>query len=261
LERNPEDPVAVDLTVSRTGSSGSLLNLGVLVVLAVALLWTPDATGQNGPEVIVVEDFESYEAEGVPDEWMTTKGSHEPIPVTPETMDDRERYIIKSEDSNKFVRAIVNDQAHRLIKLNDDGLDWDVTVRPILSWEWRAIELPKGAREDQRDRNDTGAAVYVYFGKDWLGRPRGIKYTYSSTLPVGTTKSYGPLKVLVVATPSLHPTGKWYYMARDVEADYRKLHGKDPSPRPSAILLWSDSDTMDTTAIADFDNIVLGARR
>lgn len=206
---------------------------------------------------LLVDDFESYELDGLPLKWSTYQKQGEIVPVSARYMNDRERFIIQQESGNKFVRAIINDEAHRLIMPNDERLEWRLSEFPVLTWEWRANRLPAGAREDQRDRNDTGAAVYVVFGKDWLGRPKGIKYTYSSSLSTGSTRSYGPLKILVVSSEPEDGTGRWITHERNVAEDYRRLFGRTPPEKPVSIILWSDSDTTDSYAEADFDNIVL----
>ena len=117
--------------------------------------------------------------------------------------------------------------------------------------------LPEGAREDDRKRDDTGAALYVVFGTDWLGRPKAVKYTYSSSLPVGTVVEKGPLKVLVVASAPETGTGVWVSHERNVAEDYRLLFGDDPPDRPNMLMIWSDSDSTDSVADADYDDIMV----
>lgn len=206
---------------------------------------------------ILVEDFESYPVEGLPTRWKTNKGSRELKPMGPTMVDENEMFVIKQEAGNKFVRAIMRNQAHRLVFTNGDEFEWDLEKHPYLRWEWRAIELPEGAREDEEKRNDTGAAVYVTFSRDWLGRPVSIKYTYSSTLPIGTIVSYGPLKVIVVSSGTQNGTGKWLSITRNVWDDYKSLFGREPGNRPLALTLWSDSDSRKTISTADFDNLML----
>ena len=133
-------------------------------------------------------------------------------------------------------------EAIRIILPNGDGYRWRLDSHPRLQWRWRAHVLPEGAREDRRGPNDTGAALYVILSRDWLGRPRTIKYTYSSTLPVGSTASYGTLKVLV-ASSARDGVGRWQTVARDVVEDYRALFGGTPASEPVAIALWNDSDS------------------
>jgi hypothetical protein len=206
---------------------------------------------------IVIDDFQAYEPDGLPLRWSTYQRQGEVYPVSGRFMNNRERFIVKEEDGNKFVRAIIRDEAHRLIMPNDGNLNWKLDEFPVLSWDWRANVLPIGGAENKRGTDDTGAAVYVVFGKDWLGRPKSIKYSYSSTLPVGTTISSRTLKVLVVASGATDGTGRWLMQERNLVEDYRQLFGGDPPNEPKAIMLWSDADTNDSLAEADFDNVTL----
>ncbi len=236
------------------------MRLVSLVIISPLLVFlfrsaTPSETSSIGKEILL-EDFESYPVGGVPTRWKTNK-DRSLIPITPELMIERENSFVRQEAGNRFVRIATIDQAFRLTLSNGEQYDWDVRENSRIRWDWRAMELPEGAREDKRNSNDTGAAFYVTFSTDWLGRPRSIKYTYSSTLPVGSTASYGVLKVLVVASAPENGTGEWMTIERDVVEDYKMLFGKSPANRPEMIMLWSDSDTKNSTAVADFDNIIL----
>jgi Protein of unknown function (DUF3047) len=207
------------------------------------------------PECTVLADFEEYPEGGLPLGWYTYQDRKHVVRVTGELQNDKERFVVVREGTNQFIRALVYDQAHRIILRNGENMEWNIRDNPILRWEWRAEELPQGAREDKSKLNDSGAAVYVLFDKDWLGRPRGIKYSYSSSLPIGSTASYGTLRVLVVSSEPEDGTGKWIAHQRDVAADYEALFGRRPKGQPSAIFLWSDSDSVDGSAVADFDNV------
>jgi hypothetical protein len=222
-----------------------------LALVLITFLSTQTAYGQ----VLDLDNFESYPEGGVPSRWQTNH-DRTLIPITPDVMRDVESFIIFEEGSNKFVRATTIDQAFRLILTNANQFDWNLMEYPRIAWDWRAIYLPQNAREDDDRTNDTGGAVYVTFSNDFIGRPVSIKYTYSSTLPVGSTASYGPLKVIVVAS-ALDDIGEWKHVERDLIADYQLLFGKTPPHRPLAIMLWSDSDTMNDHAIIDFDNVML----
>ena len=223
--------------------------------LSVAPAAAQSAAEPEGGAKIMIDDFESYPVGGLPTEWQFLSG-RDLVPVSPAVMNERELFEIEEEDGNKFTRATTKDQAHRIIRANGNGFKWNLETHPRLRWRWRAVNLPEGAREDERDLNDTGAAVYVTFSTDWLGRPKSIKYTYSSTLPIGTVVSYGPLRVLVIASAA-ETSGKWMTADRDILADYRQLFGGDAPTEPLSITLWSDSDTIGTTAVADFDDIQL----
>lgn len=231
------------------------LSRGTLVWLLLLLMagqYVPSAFAYQN---LVLDDFESYPEGGVPSRWYVNHGK-KLIPITTQAMSDVESFFILEEGGNKFVRATTIDQAMRIIFANGDQFEWSLRKHPKLAWDWRAISLPEGAAEHTDRHNDTGGAVYVVFSSDFLGRPRSIKYTYSTTLPVGTRASYGSLKVLVVAS-ALDGIGKWLHIERDMYADYQQLFGKTPPDNPLAIFLWSDSDTMNDRAIVDFDNVTL----
>ena len=170
-------------------------------------------------------------------------------------MNDREQFVIVRERGNKALRAYTQGESQRVSLVNGQGgFTWNLFTHPRIRWDWRALKLPKGASE--RRKNDTGAAFYVTFGKDWLGRPRSIKYTYSSTLPVGTVIRFGALRVIVAASGA-EGYGEWMTIERNVVADYERVFGKTPNDQPSLITLWSDSNDTESVAEVDFDNIML----
>jgi hypothetical protein len=226
--------------------------------LLVALMYAAPSTDVDtgdGTGGRLIEDFRSYKAGDIPYNWKFLR-NRRIIPLLPEHFNEREKFFIVQERDRRFVRGYTQGEAqHIILPANDGkggGFGWRLDEYPYLSWEWRALELPVGAREDRV--NDTGAAVYVTFGTDWLGRPRSIKYTYSTLLPKGTVVRFGPLRVLVVDT-GLEGIGTWRTVKRDVVADYRAIFGGDPPNEPLSITLWSDSDDTDSTGKADFDNI------
>lgn len=240
--------------------------LRVFALLIASLVLAGSAPAQQSPceavpasaSCLLLDDFESYSAGDPPFKWRTDKSRDKLIPLTaPGAMDDRQNFYVRSEDGNNFVRGYTRDQAFRLILSSEDNLHWNVEDRPYLRWKWRAKRLPAGANEKRDNTNDTGGAVYVTFDKNWLGFPRSIKYTYSSTLEPGTTVDYGSLKVLVVASKADQGTGQWIAHERNVIKDYKRLFGGEPDKSPLALMLWSDSDTMDDTAIVDFDDIMV----
>ncbi|ARA95128.1 MAG: DUF3047 domain-containing protein [Bacteroidetes bacterium] len=235
----------------------------VSILLIVGPVWAspppPDveasASGLLALPAVVVDDFEAYPPGTWPDRWKFFTSTNEIRPLGP-FMNDNEKFYVVEEEGNRFLRAYTAGQAQRISIANDPAfdLDWDLTRHPRLAWKWRALQLPRGAREDAV--NDTGAAIYVTFSRDWLGRPRSIKYTYSTALPVGTVVSFGRLKVIVAAS-GLDGYGDWIEVERNVVEDYVRLFGKPPPDRPLSITLWSDSDDTKDVAEVDFDDIVL----
>lgn len=236
------------------------LRLTLLLAYVIPVLFVQTTSAQSSgerPRARLIEDFQGYEAGDIPYEWMFLR-NRQIIPLLPEHFAEKEKFYIVQEGGRKFVRAYTEGEAQHIILVANDGegggFGWNLKEHPRLSWEWRAHRLPEGAREDRV--NDTGGAVYVTFGSDWLGRPRSIKYTYSSGLPVGSVVRFGPLRVLVVDT-ALEGIGTWKTVDRDVVADYRQIFGGDPPNEPLSITLWSDSDNTNSVGEVDFDNIRL----
>ncbi len=224
--------------------------------LAGFLLHTPASSPPPGS--VLVDDFEAYQPDGLPTKWKYLDEKKEVVFVEPQHMRPNERFFIVKENGNQFVRAYAKGESVRIIMPAQEGLGWDLSAHPKLRWDWRANALPKGADETRNRLNDTGGAVYVVFAMNRLLGPRQIKYTYSSTLPVGTVKSYnlGRMKVIVVASAA-DGFGEWMTIERDVMADYCKVFGSEPPERPLSIMLWSDSDNTGDDAEVDFDNITL----
>ena len=203
---------------------------------------------------IIVDDFQSYEYGEALTRWKFLVSKTKKYEPLDRFMSENEKFYIEQEGSNKFLRSYTRGEALRTSIPNDEALNWEFGTHPVLSWKWRALQLPEGASES--GRNDTGAAVYVVFRTDWLGRPQSIKYTYSSTLPVGTVVSFGNLKVIVASTGQ-NEIGDWVTVRRNVADDYRKLFRKRLPKRPLLITLWSDSDDTDSTAEVDYDDLVI----
>ena len=213
-----------------------------------------DSAPVEGAASIVVDDFENESAGGAPDGWVFVKSSRKVLSYE-EAREPGEKMVVRREDGNRFVRLRTDGEALRFTKRNGVDFDWNLNAHPRLSWRWRALELPEGASE--RDENDTGGAVYVTFGTDWLGRPKSIKYTYSSSLPVGTVVDFGNLYVIVVDSAREPGLGEWKTVERNVVQDYRQVFGDTPPDEPVSITLWSDSDTTGDEATVDVDDIAL----
>lgn len=223
--------------------------LSLIVSLGVALMAPLPSAAQDS---VLLEDFESYESI-FPERWRYVTSEGEKWNVR-RVFDGHELFTIHKEGRNQFLRGYTLNESQRITLINGDEYDWNVEKHPFLSWRWRAVELPEGANE--KKKNDAGGAVYVTFDTDWLGRPKSIKYTYSSTLPVGTVVSFGPLKV-IVASSGEDGYGGWKSIERDVIADYKRVFGGTPPERPLSITLWSDSDDTETQAKVDFDDLTV----
>lgn len=231
-----------------------VLAIGLLVRSVILAPSVRAQTQSREPKPVRVEDFEAYSVGSFPDKWVHVTESKQIRPYE-EVLSSGEKVRVKEEGGNKFVRLITKGEALRFSLRNGEEFTWDLTDHPRLQWQWRALKLPAGASE--KGKNDTGGAIYVTFGTDWLGRPKSIKYTYSSSLPIGTTVSFGPLHVIVVSSGTEPYTGEWKTVRRNVVGDYRQVFGGDPPARPVSITFWSDSDTTGDSAKVDIDDIQL----
>jgi hypothetical protein len=228
----------------------------ILLGVFFATLWM-GASGHGQarqPSASVIDDFEQYETGGSPNQWYRVNSKNDIQPAE-ESLRPGERFEVLEEEGNRFVRLYTKDEYIRFSQRNGKEFDWNLKEHPRLKWRWRALHLPEGASE--KDENDTGGAVYVTFGTDWLGRPKSIKYTYSSTLPVGTTVSFGPLKVIVVESGQEPRTGTWKTEMRHVRNDYRQVFGDDPPNRPVSITISGDSDSTHDMSKVDIDDITI----
>ncbi len=241
------------------------LNISILAsLLVLALTFTGKPEPVEPPRAaapIVVDDFEDGRPGAYPKRWKYLERSNRKPKSFDLVMNDREKFFIVQDGGNKVLRGYTESESQRISLVNGEAgydFEWNLRTHPRLRWEWRAHKLPVGANEEKK--NDTGAAFYVTFGSDWLGRPRSIKYTYSSTLPIGTVVKFGPLRALVVSTGA-NGHGDWITIERDVVADYKRIFRKEPPERPVLITLWSDSNDTESVAEVDFDNIVLLPRR
>jgi hypothetical protein len=222
-------------------------------------VWAPPVGAQDSVAParagsIVVDDFENEPSGEAPGGWVFVKSNREILSYE-EAREPGEEMVVRRENGNRFVRLHTENEAFRFSKRNGVDFEWDLDTHPRLSWRWRALELPEGASE--RGKNDTGGALYVTFGTDWLGRPKSIKYTYSSSLPVGTVVDFGNLYVIVVDSAREPRMGEWQRVERNVVQDYRQVFGGSPPDRPVSITLWSDSDTTGDVATVDLDDIAL----
>ena len=161
-------------------------------------------------------------------------------------------YSIQAEDGHRFLHA---DARAMSVQIGYEK-KWEVKDFPILRWRWRARIFPEGTDERKKSGNDNVLSVYVVFG-GWP-IPRAIKYVWSDTLSAGTvldSPHSGRTKVIVVRS-GREGKGKWVEEERDVLADYLRLWDESrTNPTARGILLLTDSDSTQTRASGDYDDI------
>ena len=231
-----------------------LFLFGVFAFFAMGYLQTN--TPQYGMEGTMIDDFETYRSNQLPTKWKH-EDKRQMVWVSGSHMNPNEKFFVTEEGGNNFLRVYTRSGSAHLSMANEpEGFDWDLRREPILAWDWRARALPRGAMENNQRVDDSGLAVYVVFKKDGflVKRPTAIKYTYSSSLPVGTIIEEGRIRTIVVASGE-QDLNRWTRVERDVVRDYERAFGKEPPVRPLSIRLWSDSDDTRGVSEGDFDNI------
>lgn len=215
--------------------------------------------------VVLLENFEDDKVETLPFEWYDRDAKKRLVNHS-ESFSRNYLYKVKKDNDNKFLRYKGIKAKHiNLPLINKDKeniYNIDIYETPVLSWDVRAHKLPKKAREDNDDYNDSVASIYVVFD---MGRialfkkvPKTIRYTWSTTLEKGTTTSklFGNQQIVVVKSGE-EDTGEWITFERNIMEDYRRLFGDDPPKTPMAILILSDGDSTESWVMADYDNIML----
>jgi hypothetical protein len=213
---------------------------------------------------IILENFEADQVGQFPDGWYDRDGNKQ---LKNHDAEERAKYKyrVKQEHGNKFLEyegekamhinfPLINGDKHNIYDIN-------IYKTPVLSWKVRAYSLPDNASEDDKDRNDAVASVYVVFDMGHVlfkKVPKTIRYTWSSTLKEGTelSKFFSNQKIVVVES-GMDRIGNWVTFERNIVEDYRRLFGDNPPKNPIAILILSDGDSTGSYVKADYDDIML----
>ena len=193
-----------------------------------------------------IDDFESYPAGKFPSKWRTwpfQRGKASSV------------YKVSQEENNKFLSAF-DDKDISVQTLRDFG--WNLERTPVLSWKWRAKTLPINANETNPATNDSACGVYVVISK---ARQEMIKYTWSTTAPVGTAYEKRAGKAFIIVLDSGNEKlGKWVSRKIDVEADYKKYFGRPLDRDPVAIAVLTDGNATHSAAACDYDDFQVSPR-
>lgn len=239
-----------------------------LLILTALLIISADyrgnaQTSRPSDDIYLIDDFEDDEVGSIPEGWYNRDGSSKVTELAPESRSGY-LYRVRSESGGNHYLHYEGIEAKHINYplINKEGVNIHET--PILSWRWRVHDLPEGADEKSNDKNDAAASIYVVFDMaNYLIKrlPVSIRYTWSSTLPVGATgsKLLNKQQIKVVAS-GRDKMGKWVQFERNLLKDYKELHGGKPPEKPIAILILSDGDSVQDSASADYDDIMLKAK-
>ncbi|MBI2092503.1 MAG: DUF3047 domain-containing protein [Deltaproteobacteria bacterium] len=196
---------------------------------------------------LTIDDFQQYPAGKLPAKWRTwpfQRGKAAGV------------YSVKSENDNNFLSA--TDSNGVSVQILRD-FNWKIENYPVLSWKWRAVKLPVNANETDPSTNDSACGVYVVFSKT---RQEMLKYTWSTTAPIGTVYEKRPGKAyIIVAESGSKHLNSWLAHAINVTADYKKYFHKDLDKNPSAIAVLTDGNATKTEAACDYDEFAIGGEK
>lgn len=221
--------------VSRRGFLRSLAGLGA------ALAFARGRPAVAGGDATIVEEWRTHAlgTRGIPEGWQAyeTPGGHPAYDFTIVDDNGRRALSLKSTDDHSTI-------ARRL--------SVDLAATPVLEWDWKVVELPRGADLRKKATSDVTGHVFVIWPRPpAIFRSRLIGYVWDSTLTPGTivrSAKVGAVYFVVVRSgPS--ELGAWKTERRDVRADYRRIFDEDP-PNPEVIALSIDTNDTRVSASA-----------
>jgi len=201
--------------------------------------------GAKKPRFLIVDTFSKSDLGRIPTGWKPYKE------------EAKEIYKVRVENHNAYLEAKTKGRAIQLGK----RLRLRATKNLFLKWRWRVHQLPEKADERYKNRNDSAAAVYVFFNKGFTKfRKHTIKYSWSSTeLPKGIYLKghYNSNMYTIILENRNSPLNKWIEERVNVVGDYLRIFKKDKVPEILGIAIMSDSDDTKSTAWADYDDFVI----
>jgi hypothetical protein len=211
-------------------------------ILLFVLLSIPSVTlatlGVQQLPPTVVEDFEGVTPGEFPSRFTTFPFQRRKA---------KKVYRVADDGKNRFLQAVDRDGLSVQVFRR---FEWKLAQRQVLQWRWRPQILPVGARESDRRTNDSACGVYVVFGSY---RGPVLKYVWSTTLPIDTvvTKEEGEIYIVVKGNG---PTNKWDWVTVNVQADYRRLFGEEPTKEPIGLGLLTDGNATESSSACDYDD-------
>lgn len=191
-----------------------------------------------------VDDFESADLGVLPKDWNLRRKS------------ELKEYWVNQDESGRYLSAKTSNSDMMVVK----EIEVDIVRYPFFNWKWRVNELPARGDESVKQVCDAPASITLVTGFSRL-IPKSIKYTWSTTLPMGTeTKSpfaFWPARTDIIVLQSGDSLrGQWISEKRNILEDYKRLYGKKKvkSKLIKAIAIMSDSDNTVTTSAADYDD-------
>jgi len=185
---------------------------------------------------LVLEDFQSKDAEGFPLNWEHENQRSQ--------SKGRDAYKVQTENAGNFLA--VRDAGQRIKKKK---IDWDPKAFPVLTWRWRL----------QKATTDTEpiAAIYASLDTDLMFIPVFTKYVWSAAKPEGTLTEGGMFSGSeIVVQSGTKEVGQWFEERVNVYEDFKRIHKHEPAAKA-----WGISIIAASGVEIDFGSIVASAGR
>jgi hypothetical protein len=157
-------------------------------------------------------------------------------------------------------------------------LNIDPVTRPVISWEWRVVQLIEGADNTRRDAEDSPVRLLLFFDGDRTGLPvrdqvafdlaqmasgtappyATLMYIWENRQPVGTIieSTYTAQVKMIVVGSGANMLGGWKRYERNYVDDYRLAFGHAPG-RLIGVGILTDSDNTGAAVEAFYGDIRL----
>ena len=197
---------------------------------------------------IVLEDFSATPAGSFPRGWKTRKPEHYREAALG-------KYQVVDLPEGKAVRARGGETKIAIYR-DLKGFEWNLDTHPYLEWRWKVTRLPEGANEKEHSRNDAAATVFLVWKAPWPHQADTVRYSWSSTLPVGTefTRRFKRDDIIIVESGADH-LNAWRTVRIHIPRLYREKIGKRKPVPPVAIALRTDSNSTHSPAEAYYGTI------
>lgn len=203
-----------------------------------------------------IDDFSKETIGKFPSQWSSTDEK-----ALKKIVESGTYYTVQKDASKTYLKALTSGGAFTIFKeMDKEPFLWNLDEYPYLRWKWRAKQLPKDANEKYMGSNDAGASVYVIWKANFVMKVKSIKFTWSSSLDIGThvSKRFGLDQVQVLQNQK-SKLNSWVEQTVDVRSLYKSYFedGKDKVAQPIAIAILSDADATKSTAEADYADFYL----
>ena len=167
---------------------------------------------------LVLEDFQSKDADGFPLQWENESQRS--------ASRARSAYKVQSDREGGFL--MVRDADQRIKKKK---IDWNPKAYPVLTWRWRLHKAPV--------IEEPLAIVYVSLDTDFYFIPVFTKYTWSAKKAEGLADEGGLFSgAEIVVQSGVKPIGEWVEERVNVYQDFMRIHEHEPAPKAWGISIF-----------------------